>query len=77
MTEIVLVRQTKEPITEADRQAAMRVLLGALDGLSEQHKKSWRRLLGWFRKKAEPGEMVEIRTNRERIGVAHRKHMRM
>lgn len=77
MTEIVLVRQTKEPIPAADKEAARRVLFSAIDGLSEQHKKSWRRLIGWFMNKAEPGEMVEIRTNRERIGVVHRKHMLM
>jgi hypothetical protein len=75
MTEIVLVRQNSEPIAEADAEAARRVLFGQVDGLSEQHRKSWRRLWSWFLKKAEPGEMVEIKTHRERLGWYHRKHM--
>lgn len=75
MTEIVLVKQDRQPIAEADREAARRVLFGAIDGLSEQHRKSWRRIWHWFLNHAEPGEMLEIRTHRERIGWYHRKHM--
>jgi hypothetical protein len=75
MTEIVLVKQDTQPIAEADREAARRVLFGAIDGLSEQHRNSWRRLMNWFFTKATPGEMVEIKTHRERIGWYHRKHM--
>lgn len=75
MTEIVLVRQDTSPIADADREAARRVLFGAIDGLSEQHRKSWRRLMNWFFNKATPGEMVEIITHRERLGWFHRKHM--
>lgn len=77
MTEIVLVRRDTHPISEADAEAAKRVLFGQIDGLSDQHRKSWRRLWNWFMKKAEPGEMVEIKTHRERLGVYHRGHMLM
>ena len=77
MTDIVLVRSDTAPVSEADAEAARRVLFGQVDGLSEQHKKSWRRLWNWFLKKAEPGEMVEIKTHRERLGWYHRKHMAM
>jgi len=75
MTDIVLVRQHPTPISEADRDAARRVLFGAVDGLSDAHKKSWRRIWNWLLQKAEPGEMLEIITHRERLGWYHRKHM--
>lgn len=77
MAEIVLVRQETAPITKADADAARRVLFGQIDGLSEAHRKSWRSLWNFLLKRAEPGEMVEIKTHRERIGVYHRKHMLM
>jgi len=77
MTEIVLVRTDTLPVSKEDAAAARKVLFGQIDGLSHAHKKSWRRLWNWFLKKAEPGEMVEIRTHRERLGWFHRKHMAM
>lgn len=77
MTEIVLVRRDDGAIPEADREAARRVLFDRVDGLSEAHRKSWRRLWNWLLTKAEPGEMVELRTRRERLGWYHRKHMAM
>lgn len=73
MTEIVLVRQNREPIAKADAEAARKVLVGQVDGLSEAHRKSWRRLWNWFLRKAEPGEMVEIKTLRPRNAKFHRK----
>jgi hypothetical protein len=75
VTDIVLVRQDTIPISEADKEVARRVLFGAIDGLGERDQKSWRRLMNWFFNKAVPGEMVEIQTHRDRIGVVHRKHM--
>jgi len=75
MTDIVLVRQDSAPIQGPDADAARRVLFGAIDGLGEADRKSWRRLMNWFFTRAEPGEMVEIKTHRERIGWYHRKHM--
>lgn len=74
MTEIVLVRQDRTAIAEADKEAARRVIFGAVDGLSEQHRKSWRRIWSWFMNRAEPGEMLEIHTRRERSGPFHRFH---
>lgn len=77
MTVIVLVRQDTSPVTKADAEATKRVLFGQIDGLSAEHRKSWRRLWNWFIKTAEPGEMVEVKTHRERLGGYHRKHMAM
>lgn len=77
MTEIVLVRSDAAPISEHDAAAARKVLFGQVDGLSEQHRKSWRRLWNWFLKSAEPGEMVEIKTHRERSGPFHRRHFKI
>ena len=77
MTEIVLVRTDKAPVSKEDAEVARRVLFGQIDGLSDAHKKSWRRLWNWFLKTAEPGEMVELKTHRERLGWFHRKHMAM
>lgn len=75
MAEIVLVRQDTTPVAKGDAEAARRVLFGQIDGLSAAHKKAWRRLWNWFIKNAEPGEMVEIKTHRDRLGWYHRKHM--
>lgn len=77
MTEIVLVRKDTAPISPADAEAAKRVLFSQIDGLSEAHQKSWRRMWNWFLTKAEPGEMVELKTHRDRLGWFHRKHMAM
>lgn len=77
MAEIVLVRKDTAPIGEKDAEAARRVLFGQIDGLSEAHRKSWRSLWNFLLKRAEPGEMVEIKTHRERLGWYHRKHMLM
>jgi hypothetical protein len=77
VTEIVLVRTGSAPISEADKEAARRVLFDQIDGLSEAHKKSWRRIWNWFLNKAEPGEMLSLKTHRDRLGWYHRKHMAM
>lgn len=74
MPEITLVRQHDIEITEAEREAARKVMFGFVDGLGERGQKQWRRL--WSNLlRLEPGEMVEVRTNQPRIGVYHRKHM--
>lgn len=74
MTEITLVRQDTAPIAPADADIARRVLFGQVDGLGDRGRKQWRRFInGLF--KLEPGEMVEIRTHRERSGPFHRRHM--
>lgn len=74
MTDILLVKQQREPISEADRSAARRVVFGAIDGLGDAGKKQWRRFFNGLLK-LEPGEMVSIITHRPRIGVNHRRHM--
>jgi len=74
VAEITLVKQHPSAIPEQDREAARRVLFGAVDGLGERGKKQWRRFVnGLF--KLEPGEMVEIRTHKDRSGPFHRRHM--
>jgi hypothetical protein len=73
MVEITLVRQAPTAIQEADREAARRVLFGAIDGLGEMGKKRWRRFVnGLFN--LEPGEMAEIVTHKARSGAYHRRH---
>lgn len=74
MSEITLVKQHPAEIPQADREAARRVLFGMVDGLGEKGKKQWRRFVNGLMR-MEPGEMVEIRTHKERIGWYHRKHM--
>lgn len=74
MAEIVLVKQDPTEIPEADRVAARRVLFGMVDGLGEKGKSQWRRFINGLMR-LEPGEMVEIRTHKERLGWYHRKHM--
>lgn len=74
MAEITLVRQQHVEIPEADRATARRVLFGIVDGLGEQGRKSWRRLVNGLMC-LEPGEMVTIQTNKQRLGWYHRKHM--
>ncbi|SFB74427.1 Protein of unknown function [Polaromonas sp. OV174] len=74
MSEITLVKMHPTAIPEADRAAARRVLFGMVDGLGEKGKSQWRRFVNGLMR-LEPGEMVEIRTHKERIGWYHRKHM--
>ena len=74
MTDITLVRQQAEPIAPADADAARRVLFGMVDGLGERGKKQWRRFIAGLIR-LEPGEMVEIKTHKERSGPFHRFHM--
>jgi len=74
MSEITLVKQHATEIPEADRLAARRVLFGLVDGLGEVNRKAWRRFVNGLMR-LEPGEMVEIKTHKERVGWFHRKHM--
>ena len=76
MSEIQLVRQGSSAISEADRDAARRVVFGAIDGLGELGRKRWRRFFNGLLK-LEPGEIVEIRTHKARVGWFHRKHMKL
>lgn len=74
MSDITLVKHHPTEIPQADREAARRVLFGMVDGLGERGRKQWRRFVNGLMR-MEPGEMVEIRTHKERIGWYHRKHM--
>jgi hypothetical protein len=74
MSEIILVRNQAAPVTEADKDAARRVLFGAIDGLGDKGRKQWRRFVTSLFK-LEPGEMVSIHTRKKRLGWYHRKHM--
>lgn len=74
MAEIQLVRNPSMPASQADRDATMRVLLGHVDGLGDDDRKSWR---GFLRRllALDPGGMIEISTKQPRLGWYHRKHM--
>lgn len=74
MAEIQLVRKPQIEITQADREAAVRVLFGHIDGLGETGQKAWRRFFNRLLA-LEPGEVIEIITHQERLGWYHRKHM--
>lgn len=74
MSAITLVRQNPVEITAADADAARRVFFGIVDGLGERGQKQWRRFVNGLLR-LEPGEMVEIKTHKDRSGPFHRRHM--
>lgn len=74
MSEILLARQEGPPPSDDDKAAARRVIFGIIHGLGETNRKAWARFWNGVLR-LEPGEVVEIRTHRERIGWFHRKHM--
>jgi hypothetical protein len=76
MAEIVLVRQQDAALPESDKEAARRVLFGALDGLGDQNRKRWRNFMGMLFR-MEPGEIATIKTHKARSGPFHRRHMLM
>lgn len=74
MPEIILVRQEDMQVTEADKDAARRVLFGTVDGLGESNRRRWRRFMSMLFR-MEPGEMATIKTHKARSGPFHRRHM--
>lgn len=76
MPEIILVRQEDEQVTEADKDAARRVLFGTIDGLGEINRRKWRRFLSTLFR-MEPGEVATIKTTKARSGPFHRRHMKL
>lgn len=76
MSAITLVKQNPAAIPEADREVVRRVLFGVVDGLGEKGRKAWRRFINSLMR-LEPGEMVEIKTHKNRSGPFHRRHMKM
>ncbi|HQS65414.1 MAG TPA: DUF1367 family protein [Acidovorax defluvii] len=73
MTDITLVKNHPIEIPDADKDAARRVLFGMVDGLGEKGRKQWRRFIGGLMQ-LEPGEMVQIKTHRDRSSPYHRRH---
>jgi hypothetical protein len=76
MSEVILVRRPDIAFTEAEREAARRVLCGAIDGLGEKGKRQWRRLLNDLFA-LEPGECMTLHRHKQRSGPFHRRHMAM
>lgn len=74
MSDITLVKMLPSSIPDADKDAARRVLFGLVDGLGERNRKAWRRFVNGLMR-LEPGEMVDIKTHKARLGWFHRKHM--
>ncbi|MCW7541460.1 DUF1367 family protein [Aquabacterium sp. A7-Y] len=74
MTDILLTKHERVPLTDVELQTVRRVLFGIVDGLGDQDRRAWRRLWNWLLQ-AEPGEMVQLRMDRERCGPFHRMHM--
>lgn len=74
MADIILVRQQQAEVSEEDKAVARRVIFGIVDGLGDRGRKQWRRLWNNLLR-LQPGEMVELRTNQQRLGWFHRKHM--
>jgi hypothetical protein len=76
VAEITLVRIDDMAISDADKEAARRVMFGKVDGLGEKGKRQWRRFLNDLFK-LEPGEVMTIKTHKARSGPFHRRHMKM
>jgi hypothetical protein len=76
MPDITLVRQQVGEISEADKEAARRVIFGIIDGLGQRGQKQWRKLWNWIWS-LEPGEIMEISTRLARSGPFHRRHFKM
>lgn len=74
MSDITLVKMLPASISDADKDAVRRVMFGLVDGLGERNRKAWRRFVTGLMH-LEPGEMVDIKTNKARLGWFHRKHM--
>lgn len=76
MPDITLVRQNPIAIPEANAAIAREVVFGIVDGLGDKGRQQWRRLWNNLMR-LEPGEMMDISTNQQRLGWYHRKHMAM
>lgn len=74
MSDITLVRQSAVTLSESEKDVARRVLFGYVDGLGECGRRQWRRFFSMLLR-LEPGEMVQIKTHKARVGWFHRRHM--
>ena len=76
MPKMTLVRQDKQALSEEERVLAMLAFCSVVDGLGQENQRKWRRFLRSLMR-LEPGEMMDVETNQERLGPYHRKHMKM
>ena len=75
-THINLERKQPVQITEQDRATTITVLLGIVDGVSEDDRRNWRRALRMMID-LDPGDMMGLDVSTERYGPFHRRHMAM
>ncbi|ROH87986.1 DUF1367 family protein [Pseudomethylobacillus aquaticus] len=76
MPEIVLVRQPDVHVSDADREAARRVLFAHIEGLGEVNRKRWRNFISTLMR-LDAGEVATIKTEKARSHPFHRRHMAM
>lgn len=76
MTEIVLQRQDKHPLTPAERRQFVDLLTRMVDGFTEGDKRALRAVLTSWNTMA-PGELSTIDARVERLPETHRRHMSM
>jgi len=72
--EIVLVKQTDEPLGEADRAGVRRFLFGHLSGATDKDTRAWNRFVRAM-DDAAAGEFFTLKIQRQRNGRFHRLHM--
>lgn len=69
--EIVFIKQTDAPLSDADRSAVLRFLFQYLDGCNDRDRKAWR---AWWRSVADAprGQYFTVSIKRQRHGAFHR-----
>lgn len=69
--EIVFIKQTDAPLSDADRAAVLRFLFQYLDGCNDRDRKAWRT---WWRSVADAprGQYFTVSIKRQRHGAFHR-----
>jgi len=72
-TEILLMRQDTQPLTESERRTFWSLLMRMADGASDPDRRAWRGLWSTIRN-MEPGEMTALRVHVDRLPQTHRRH---
>jgi len=72
--EIVLVKQTDAQLSEEDKAAVRRFLMGHLSGATDKDTKAWNNFIRAM-DAAGSGEFFTFKIERRRQGWYHRKHM--
>lgn len=72
--EIVLVKQTDAQLSEEDKAAVRRFLMGHLSGATDKDTKAWNNFIRAM-DQAGSGEFFTFKIERRRQGWYHRKHM--